>query len=266
MRSLFRSLFIWLSPVFSLTLVVALRAEDRRAAVSVPGNGPPTVTRLTLEQARDMALAHNQKLILGRMNVDEKGIAVSAAKRDYFPKLLGTSTYLHFNENLGTVLATRDRTLGGTTIGPRGQIQLPTISIPGRTISANVLNKDTWYGTMMVAQPITKLIGVSALVDLARADEGIAAAQLDQGTRDLLSGISQAYYGLLAAQRIQAALTLQLRAVEPLVKAQPTPAGRLGLLEVRKGLADTDKQVAELTDLLNNLLGLPASTRLELVE
>ena len=51
------------------------------------------------------------------------------------------------------------------------------------------------------ADVITKLIAVSAAVDLARADEGVAAAQLDKGTRDLLSGVAQAYYGLLAAKR-----------------------------------------------------------------
>jgi outer membrane protein TolC len=107
---------------------------------------------------------------------------------------------------------------------------------------------------------------VSALVELARADEGIASAELDKGTRDLHSGVTQAYHGLLAARRIDAALALQFQAVEPLVKAKPTAELRLGLLELRKARSETKKQIPELTALLNQLLGFPPGTGLDLVE
>jgi outer membrane protein TolC len=230
-----------------------------------PTAAAPTY-RLTLEEARQQALALNRKLHLGRLNVDEKQIAISAAVTDYLPKVLGSAAYLHLNDNLGSVLATSGRQLGGAVIGPGGIIQIPSVTIPGRTISANFVNQDAAYGALIVAQPITKLIGVSALVELARADEGIASAQLDKGTRDLLSGVTQAYYGLLAARRIDAALTLQFQAIEPMVKAAPTAELRLGLLDVRKARAETRKQIPELTELLNQLLGYPPGTRLELVE
>jgi outer membrane protein TolC len=249
------------------TVVPSLPAQEVPAPVSLPSpDASPAVYRLTLDEANERALAHNKALELARLNVQEKQIGISAAKRDYFPKLLATGAYLHFNESLGTVLATRTRTLGGASIGPGGILQIPTITIPGQTISANVVNQDATIGALLVAQPITKLIGVSALVDLAKADEGIAAAQLDKGTRDLLSGIAQAYYGLRAAQRVHAALALQLGMVEQLNQAKPTVELRLSLLEMRKGLAEADQHVAELTDVLNQLLDLPPCTRLELVE
>jgi outer membrane protein len=119
---------------------------------------------------------------------------------------------------------------------------------------------------LMAVQPITKLIAVSAAVDLAQADQNIAAAQLDEGTREVLSGVTQCYYGIAAARRIKAALTEQQEALAPLAKAQPTPELRLGLLELRKGLVDADKQLADLVDLMNQLLGLPPCTVIELVE
>jgi outer membrane protein TolC len=238
-----------------------------------PPSGPthevvqaPAVMELTLEQAKEQALLHNSQLRLGRLNLQEKQIAIAAARTDYFPKLLGSSAYMHFNDDLGSVVATRERTLGGANIGPGGVIQVPAVTIPGRTISAAVVNQDAAFGAILVAQPITKLIGVSVLVDLARADAAIAHAQLDKGTRELLSGVTQAYYGLLAARQIRTALSLQVEALEPLVKAKPLPELRLGLLEVRKGLVDTDKLIAELTQLLNQLLGFPPCTELALSE
>src|SRR5262249_1365377 len=103
----------------------------------------------------------------------------------------------------------------------------------------------------LVAQPITKLIGVSALVDIARADEGIAAAQLDKGTRELLAGVAQAYYGLLAARRIQAALSLQAIMLEKLLQVKSTAELSLGLLELSKGLADANKQAEEQLQIAN---------------
>lgn len=118
----------------------------------------------------------------------------------------------------------------------------------------------------MIAQPITQLIGVSALVDIARADANVASAKLDQGTGELISGLTQAYYGLLTARRIQSALTLQIQMVEPLLKQKPSSTLRLGLLEARNGLVEVNKQVAELTETLDQLLGLPPATELELSE
>src|SRR5438874_1877780 len=161
-----RSRFVWVSIILSVIGAGPLAAQQQPAAISPSPNAPATLTRLTLEQAREMALANNKKLQLGRMNLDEKGVAVSAARRDYFPKVLGIAGYLHLSDNLGTVLATRSRTLGGATIGPGGFLEVPTVTIPGKTIAANVVNQDSVTGAVIVAQPITKLIGVSALVDL----------------------------------------------------------------------------------------------------
>jgi hypothetical protein len=69
-------------------------AGSRNACARSPAD------RLTLEQAKELALTNNKQLQLGQLNVQEKQIAVSAAKRDYFPKVLGLASYLHFDEPL----------------------------------------------------------------------------------------------------------------------------------------------------------------------
>jgi outer membrane protein TolC len=238
----------WLAAPASLFAQATLPA-------SVPSGGPPSVRRLTLEEARQLAQQNNQALALARLNVAEKGHATDAARKDYLPKIIGNVTYFHFNNDLGQVL---------TAQLPTGRFGiLPPITI---TKQVAVLNEDSTLSTLFVAQPITKLIAVNAATMIARADERSAQAQLDKGTRDLLSGVTQAYEGLLGARRIEAALELQVRMLEQLAAARPAPELRVGILEAQQGLLQTRGQVRELTQTLNDLLDLPACTVLELVD
>jgi outer membrane protein TolC len=78
--------------------------------------------------------------------------------------------------------------------------------------------------------------------------------------------VAQAYYGLAGAQRIQAALELQIKALEPVVAQKPLPELRAALLEARQGLAQVRAQVGDLTQTLDSLLGLSPCTILELEE
>ncbi len=169
-----------------------LGAEARIAAQPV-ATSQPSVYRLSLEQAQQLALVNNTGLTLGRLGVQEKSLAVDAARKDYFPKLLGNVSYFHFNDNLGSVTTIRT--------GQRG-----ILPVGSRRFAVTVENQDSTLTALTIAQPITKLIAVNAAVQLATADTQIAKAQLDKGTRDLLSGVAQAYHGLYGAQRIQNAL------------------------------------------------------------
>jgi outer membrane protein TolC len=217
-----------------------------------PGAGPP-VRRLTLEEARQLALANNKSLELARLNVGEKEHATRAASRDYLPKVLGTVDWFHFDSPLGQVVVTAPGTRG--------------ILAPGTPlVNSAVLNQNATFSTVFVAQPITKLIAVNAAVKIARADENAAKAQLDKGTRDLLSGVTQAYEGLLGALRMQAFLEVQVNLLEQLLQLKPDPEVRVGLVVARQTLLDVRGQVKELTATLNSLLDLPACTVLELVD
>jgi outer membrane protein TolC len=213
---------------------------------------PPPVQRLTLQQAKELAL-QNKGLILARLNVDEKQLGISAAQKDYFPKLLASWTYFHF-----------DNPLGQLTIANNGRFGI----LPPGTIfkQTAVVNENAPIGILMAAQPITKLIAVNAAVQLARADANVAQAQLDKGTQELLSGVAQAYQGLLGALRIKAAIQLQVQTLDELVRIKPIPQLRIAQLEARQGLQQVQAQAQELTVQLNDLLGLPSCTATELVD
>jgi outer membrane protein TolC len=118
--------------------------------------------------------------------------------------------------------------------------------------------------SLTVAQPLTKLIAVNAAVKIAQADEQIAQAQLAKGTRELLSGVAQAFYGLYAAQQIETALRLQVGYAEQLSRVDSSPEVRVAAIEARQALSQVHGQAADIAEQLNSLIGLPAGTPLVL--
>jgi outer membrane protein TolC len=214
--------------------------------------------RLTLDEAKERVLSNNKLLALAAHNLQSKEYATREVQANYFPQIIGQSVYVHFNDDLGTVLATPGRTV----TGPKG---VPLTFPPSIAINVPVLNQDTAMNTVAVVQPITDLIKVRQGVKIARADEQIAQAQLEKATRELISGVEQLFWGLLAAERIRGGLAVALAGVEPLAQTGNLEA-RTALVETKRNLEKAESQIAALSEQLNVLLDLPLCTKVELVE
>ena len=219
---------------------------------------PSAAKRLTLDEAKERALAVSKLLHLASLNARSKAYAIKVARSDYFPKVIGSVLYLHFNDNLGHVLTTQGRSL---TL-PSG---VPLLSFPPTTIQASVFQQNSSFATANAIQPITDLLKVRQGVKIAQADEQIARADLERGTRELVSGVEQLYWGLLAARRIQRGAADAVHGAEVLAQTRTLEA-RTALLEARQSLQQVEKQVADLQEQLNGLLDLPLCTALDLVE
>jgi outer membrane protein TolC len=102
-------------------------------------------------------------------------------------------------------------------------------------------------------------------VKIAQADEQIAKAELERGMRELVSGVEQLYWGVLAARRIQKGAVEGVRGAELLAQTGTLEA-RTALVEARQAVQQVEKQIADLQEQLNGLLDLPLCTTLELVE
>jgi outer membrane protein TolC len=249
-----RRLILQATLVASIASLTPTFAQDALIPSSSPIAPSSVGYHLTLDDAKQRAIATSKGLALASLGINEKGEATLAARTDYLPKLIGNVTYLHFNSNLGEVI-----TVGG---GGRFGI-LP----PGtRTLAVNAVNQDSSLATITLAQPITKLIAVNAAVKIAKADEQIAHAQMAEETRGLLSGVAQAFYGLHGAQRIEAALSLQANYAQQLSQSSPSPEIRVAAIETRQALSQVHGQAVDITEQLNNLIGLPAGTVLFLEE
>jgi outer membrane protein TolC len=244
---------LWLAGLTTSPAVAQAPAKH----APLPAGAPP-VFHITLEEAKHRALANNKLLNIGSLNVQSKAFAVRAAQADYFPKVIGSVIYMHFSDPLGEVL-----TGGGRSIsGPRGR---PLLTFPPTSIESAVLNQDSSFVTFAAVQPITDLLLVRQGVNIARADQGIAQAELEAGVRKLMSGVEQLYWGLLAARRIQAGAVEGLRGAEQLAQTGILEA-RTALVETQQALQQVEQQVADLQEQLNALLDLPLCTSLELIE
>jgi outer membrane protein len=228
------------------------------APLSVSASATPAVVHITLEEAKARALGNNKLLNLAALNAQSKAFAVKAARADYFPKVVGTVVYLHFNDDLGTVLATQGRTV----MGPRGR---PLAMLPATSIDLPVLNQNTSVANIGAVQPLTDLLKVRQGVKIAQADQQIAQAQEEEGIRKVASGVEQLYWGLLAVRRIQAGAAEGLQGAEMIAKTGALEA-RTALVEARQAVQEVDKQAADLQAQLLGLLDLPPCTTLELVE
>jgi outer membrane protein TolC len=233
-------------------------AQEMPAHLPQPAQAPPAAMRLTLEEAKQRALDSSKLLQLANLNAESKAFAVKAVRADYFPKITATALYLHFNDDLGTVLSGGGRSVSG----PKG---VPLLTFPAFAVNVPVVNQDSSLAMFMAVQPITDLLKVRQGVKIAQADEQIARAELEKGTRELASGVEQLFWGLLAARRIQTGAVAAVQGAELVAKTGALDA-RAALVEAQQAQQQVDKQVADLQEQLNGLLGLPLCTALELVE
>jgi outer membrane protein TolC len=234
-------------------------ASPQLEVTLAPADAKPAGMRITLEEAKQKALANNKLLNLASLNAEAKAYAIKAARADYFPKISATSMYLHFSDELGTVLSTQGRTLNG----PLGR---PLITFPSATVNAAVVNQDSWITNIGTVQPITDLLKVRQGVKIAQADQQIALAQLQKGMREVSSGVQQLYWGLLYARRLESGAADGVRGAELFVEQTKKLEARIALVEARQGLRQIQKQVVEVQQQLNGLMDLPPDTMLELVE
>ena len=245
----YRVIGIALASIHLFSVAVSgVSAQPVRAKLGPPESVAQSVVQLTLDEAKQRALANNKLLNLASMNAEAKSYAVKAARADYFPKFNATSMYLHFDDPLGSLLS-------GRKVGVLA-------AVPSNLA---VVNQDSWLTNIGTVQPITDLLKVRQGVKIAQADEQIALAQMRKGMRDLVSGVQQLYWGLLFARRLEVGALDTVRAAE-LYAQTKTVEARISLVEAQQGLRQVQKQIIELEEQLVGLLDLPLCTKLELVE
>ena len=242
------------------TLIRRIRATAALATVwfltSAYGQQAVEAPRyLTLDQAQDQASrAINPMQRLGQLNVEAARQHRLGAQADYFPKIGGTFANLHFNKFMGQRVSV-ERPFAGTTVN---------LGVP-------LLGKDLTFTGVTVTQPITPLFKVRQAVNVARADERIARAKAGMAIAENSGAVERAYFALLIAQREEALARGKMRRVEGGHNiASLTPVAldvekvQIDAIEARKDLVALSSKVNELAASLNELLGWPAGTRLQL--
>jgi outer membrane protein TolC len=219
-----------------------------------PLDGP---RRITLEEAQQQAAQTSNPMVhLAQLGVEAAKQHRLGAQSDYFPKLSSTFSNMHFNKFMGSEI-TITRPIAGSTV---------TAGLP-------LAGKDQTLVAVTATQPITPLFKLHEVVNLARADENIARAKAGMPVAEVASAVEKNYYDLLVAERQETLAQLSVKKLgnKRMVasNAPVAPDGEELTLEAgvaEKALIEASSKVRELAASLNDLLGWPAETRLELVE
>jgi outer membrane protein TolC len=221
--------------------------------------------QLTLYQAIDLALKQNRDLKLARLSVTDAEHKKEIARSAYFPHIKNESSILHVTE------------LAGVEV-PAGAFGVHSAAgpIPGQNLFLDQGALTSYTSGTGLAQPLTQMFKIRESNRAAIADINTAKIQVDQAEDDVALKVRQLYYGILIAQLKQQAATEELSASE--VKAQESAdavengrALEVVALESQASHLDAKQsalvqrlQIHDLTITLDDLLGLPLTTKLQL--
>ena len=230
---------------------------------AVPQNAAD-VRRLTLTEAVHLAISQNRALKIARLKVVENEQKKAGERSAYFPQITNQSNALHITElqNIG-IPAGALGTVAGSLIPAQG-VTLPQ-------------GQKTFVSSgTMISQPLTQLIRIHAANRIAAAEVAVSRDDLKKAENQVALQVHTLYFGILIARlQKQAAEQQSAYAGENLRESEEDVRngsalkvaaiqGRAGLLESQQAVLTADLQLSDLTTELNDLLGLPLDTRLEL--
>jgi len=220
--------------------------------------------RLTLTEAVHLAIAQNRELKIARLRVQEYEQKKAGERSSYFPQVTNQSNAVHITD-LQTVgvPAGAFGTAGGSLV-PAQNVNLPQGS-------------KNWYSSgTMVSQPLTQLIRIHQANRIAAAEVAVSRDDLKKAENQVAVQAHTLFFGVLVARLQRQAAEQQnvyeevhLRESEEDVhngSALKIAAiqSQAGLLQSKQAALTAQLQIDDLTTELNDLLGLPLDTQLEL--
>ncbi|KAF0220277.1 MAG: acriflavin resistance [Geobacteraceae bacterium] len=250
-------------PAAAVTIAVVALAL---LAAGKDASAEPVKHSLTLSQAVELALQQNSVLKIGRSKVTENDQKIVSTRSQYFPQLSNNTKLMAFSDK-------QEITIGAGSLGNVSGSPFPNQDVKIRQGDSTIL-----YSETTLAQPTTQLLKIGAANDIARADRGIAEAELTRSANETVLAVHQLYYSLLVACKEREAAQASLTAAQENLReaGEAVKAGNLldvalisakaDLLQGRQALIAAENRISDVTSELNDLLGLPSDTILDLTE
>jgi len=231
------------------------RAQDQAAAPR----------HITLQEAVQLALKHNHLVRIAGFQVDEKQQAKGVARSQYLPTIDNDTKAFHVTDSQFIELAAGSLgTVAGTPIPEQSDI----INQGGHTF---VVSSTT------LVEPLTQLFTrVKPANDIASAELGASRANAQQTANEVALQVHQIYYRVLIAQLQRSAIESKIKAAQDLQseRTQQVKFGssleenliesRAEFLQAKQQLLATELALTDLTSQLDDAIGLPLTTDLDL--
>lgn len=138
-------------------------------------------------------------------------------------------------------------------------------------VPVNIISQNGTFFNVAAVQPVTPLFAIYQLVKIARADENIARAKAGMPVTEAARKVETNYYELLVAQRELTSAEADAKKIQGkwLTASSGAPSvsteQETDMIGAEKAVVLAASKVKELTASLDEMLGLPEETRLELV-
>jgi outer membrane protein TolC len=219
---------------------------------------------LTLTEAVHLAVGQNRALKIARLKVAESQQNKAGEHAGYFPSLKNESNLLHVTElERLSIPAGAFGTVAGS-------------EVPGRNTSLPQGQTTLYTSGTQLSQSLTQLIRIRDANRMAAADVAISQDDLKKAENEIALRVHSAYYGILIAKLQKQAAEQQTQYAEENLRESEDDVrngnalqvaaiqGQANVLEGQQAVLTADLQLADLTAELNNLLGLPLDTQLDL--
>lgn len=220
---------------------------------------------ITIQEAVQLALQHNHVIKIAGYKVEESLHAKEKARSGYFPQIKNETNVLKVTDTQFIQIAAGEL---GTINGSPNPAQSTTINQGGKTFVTS--------GTGLV-QPITPLFTkVKPANDVARANLDASRASAQETTNEIALKVHEIYYKLLIAQSHHGAVEARIAAAQEL-QSQRGAEVKYGstlqqdliestarTLQAKQELLSTELELSDLTLEMNDAIGLPLNTRLDL--
>lgn len=222
------------------------------------------VRHLKLSEAVRLALKHNHLVRIAQYGVDEKQHAKQAAKSSYFPSIRNDSSFLHLTD-------TQLIQIAPGSLGVVAGTPIPPVSSVINQGGVNLITSGT-----QITQPLTSLLKIKQANQIAQAEAKASREKADLTENDVALAVHEVYYRILVAQAHRSATDARIKASQDLQKErieqvklgsaleQDSIESRAQVLQAKQELLTTDLQLDDLKLKLNDLMGLPLTTGLDL--
>jgi outer membrane protein TolC len=220
---------------------------------------------ITLQEAVQLALKHNHMVRIAGFQVEEKQHAKDVARSGYFPTVRNESRVFDVTDTQFIQIAAGSL---GTAAGS---------PIPERSVVLNQGGHTFVLSGTTLTQPLTQLFSkVKPSNDAARDDLNATRANAHETENEVALKVHQLYYRVLIAQLHRSAVEARIKAAQDLhserleqVKYGSTLDEDLiessaQTLQAKQDLLSTELQLTDLTLQLDDAIGLPLTTVLEL--
>ena len=248
------------SKLFAVALLFAGASTPGRAQEQVA-----TSQNITLQEAVQLALKHNHVVRMAEFQEKEKQHAKDVARSGYFPTLRNQSAAFRVTDTQFIQIA--EGSLGAVNGAPI-PAQSETLNQGGHTFVTS--------GTSL-EQPLTQLFTkVKPSNDIARADLNATRANANETENEVALKVHELYYRVLVAQLRRIATEARIKATDDLknervqevkygsVLEEALTESKAEALQAKQDLLTTELQVSDLTMQLDDVIGLPLTTVLEL--